>query len=226
MAFPGNRLKALTFSYDDGVVQDRRLVDIFNRYHLKCTFNLNSGIQSGSSQWERKGAAVSRLNVKGLKELYRGHEIAVHTLTHPHLEEQTDETIHNEIEQDISNLQNLFGCRIQGMAYPYGTYDGRVLSVLRENSIRYARTTQVTGNFDVQENLLEFRATCHHGAENLMTLAHEFTEMHPTEPKIFYVWGHSYEFDADRSRDVIERFCAFLANRDDIFYGTNAEVLL
>ena len=33
--------KALTFSYDDGVTQDIRLIEIFNKYNLKATFNLN-----------------------------------------------------------------------------------------------------------------------------------------------------------------------------------------
>ena len=36
------KLKAVTFSYDDAVTQDIRLIDILNRYGLKATFNLNS----------------------------------------------------------------------------------------------------------------------------------------------------------------------------------------
>ncbi len=43
--------KAVTFSYDDGVVYDRRLVGIFNKYGLKCTFNLNSGIMTGALRY-------------------------------------------------------------------------------------------------------------------------------------------------------------------------------
>ena len=35
-------LKRLTFSYDDGVTQDRRLVPLLNRYGMKATFNINS----------------------------------------------------------------------------------------------------------------------------------------------------------------------------------------
>lgn len=38
--------KMLTFSYDDGIYQDERLVEIFNKYGMKATFNLNTGIQS------------------------------------------------------------------------------------------------------------------------------------------------------------------------------------
>ena len=43
-AFPGGKHKVLTLSYDDGKVQDRRLVKIFNKYGIKATFNLNSGL--------------------------------------------------------------------------------------------------------------------------------------------------------------------------------------
>ena len=42
--FPGGKAKALTMSYDDGKVQDRRLIDIFNKYGIKGTFNLNYGL--------------------------------------------------------------------------------------------------------------------------------------------------------------------------------------
>jgi Predicted xylanase/chitin deacetylase len=226
MAFPGNKTKAFTFSYDDGVEQDRRLVEIFNRYNLKCTFNLNSGIQSGASRWQAGDAPVRRMNAQGLQELYKGHEIAVHGLTHPRLELQDIDTIQNEIVQDKRNLQRLFDCEIKGMAYPYGTYDDRVLSVLKDSEIQYARTTVCTESFDVQDNLLEFKPTCHHNNERLMDLAEEFISLRPSEPKIFYVWGHSYEFDQYNNWEIIERFCAAVSGRDDIFYGTNSEVLL
>ncbi len=43
MRFPGGRKKALTLSYDDGVEQDRRLMQIMDAHGLKGTFNLNSG---------------------------------------------------------------------------------------------------------------------------------------------------------------------------------------
>ena len=42
---PDGRFKALTLSFDDGRVQDRRLVTLLNRCGIKATFNLNSGEQ-------------------------------------------------------------------------------------------------------------------------------------------------------------------------------------
>ena len=44
ICFPGGRHKVLTMSFDDGRVEDRRLVELFNRYGVRGTFNLNAGL--------------------------------------------------------------------------------------------------------------------------------------------------------------------------------------
>ena len=41
--------KAVTFSYDDGVTQDVHLVELLNKYDLKCTFNINSQLLAPGS---------------------------------------------------------------------------------------------------------------------------------------------------------------------------------
>ena len=41
---------------------------------------------------------------------------------------------------------------------------------------------------------------------------------------MFYLWGHSYEFDENDNRDVIEKFAEFVGGRDDIWYATNIEI--
>ena len=43
MRFPGGKPKALTLSYDDGVEQDVKLIEIAEKYGIKGTFNINSG---------------------------------------------------------------------------------------------------------------------------------------------------------------------------------------
>ncbi len=224
--FWNNKMKALTFSYDDGVCQDERLLKIFNKYNLKCTFNINSGIQTGANRFEKNNIPIRRMNINGLKELYKGHEIAVHTLTHPHLEELDEDTIYNEIMQDKINLERIFERNIRGMAYPFGTYNETVIDIIRKCGIEYARTVMDAGNFDIQDNLMELKATCHHKNKDLMKLAKEFAELKPDKPQLLYVWGHSYEFDVDDNWKVIEEFCEYISGHEDIFYGTNEEVLL
>jgi peptidoglycan/xylan/chitin deacetylase (PgdA/CDA1 family) len=219
-------LKTVTFSYDDGVEQDRGLVEILNRYHLKATFNLNSGIQSGAGGWYKEDVFIKRMNIRGLPALYEGHEIALHGLTHPHLETLDDETILNELEQDKLNLERIFGKPVRGMAYPYGTYTGRVIRAAREIGLRYARTVDDSLNFDIPSDLMTFRATCHHKNPQLMDLAERFVKLKPEKPQVFYVWGHSYEFEVDRNWHILEDFCRLISGRDDICYCTNADALL
>jgi peptidoglycan/xylan/chitin deacetylase (PgdA/CDA1 family) len=219
-------MKALTLSYDDGVEQDRRLVEILNRYNIKAAFNLNSGIQTGANGFVKQDIPVRRMNVRGLRELYAGHEIAVHSLTHPHLENLDEETVRNELEQDKLNLERIFGSPVYGMAYPFGIYNDLVVKTAGASGFRYARGVQSTCSFDIPVDLLTYQPTCKHTDPPLMELAEQFIKLKPAVPQVFYLWGHSYEFDTDRNWQVIEEFCRLMANREDIFYATNAQALL
>ena len=224
--FPNGKMKALTLSYDDGVEQDRHLIEILNRYNIKGTFNLNSGLQSGASEWSRSNVVIRRMNVTGLPELYSGHEIAVHSLTHPRLENLDKDTIINELEQDKLNLERIFGQKIYGMAYPFGTFNDTVVETVRNRNLRYARGVRSTYCFDILQDLLAYQPTIHHGDPALMELAETFIELKPSKPSVFFLWGHSYEFDVDNNWHVIEDFCRLVSGRDDIYYATNAQALL
>ena len=89
------KFKAVTFSYDDGVTQDQRLIEMFNRYGLKATFNLNSGLLGKPGSLIREGVTVAHVKPEPseIKGIYEGHEIAAHTLTHPHLPKLSDEEV-------------------------------------------------------------------------------------------------------------------------------------
>lgn len=220
--------KAVTFSYDDGIEQDRRLVEIFNRYGMKCTFNLNTGIQTQESQFEIEGVHIHRMNQKDIGDLYQGHEIALHGLTHAGPPELADEQFAKEFLQDAKNIERIYGKYPVGMAYAYGSYDQRVVDYLKSIGIRYGRTVGSTHGFDLPKEPMLLEATCHHNDEKLFELAKQFLEAEPDDgkPMLFYIWGHSYEFDVNRNWDRIERLCDMLAGHEDIFYGTNAECLL
>lgn len=217
--------KAVTFSYDDGVTQDRRLVELLNRYGVRATFNLNSGLQTGANQWERKGVVIRRMNQKGLPELYAGHEIAAHCLTHASLTDWDEETIYNEVWTDKRNLEKMFETEVVGMAYPFGRYHDLAVQVLKECGIRYARTTMADASFDRPTDLLRLKPTCHHNDENIWDCIETFLASEK-EDQILYIWGHSYEFDLDQNWDRMEEILKRVAGRDDIFYGTNRQVLL
>ena len=228
--FPGNKRKALTFSFDDGVTQDRRLIKLFDKYGFKCTWNLNSLSFDfpGKIEYQGKTATHDKISIYEVKSLYEGHEVAVHTLYHPDLCKESDDSIRINVEADRIILEKLVGYPIIGMAYPFGTVDDRVVKIIKENTpIKYSRTVWATYNFDRQDDLLKFRPTVHClDFINLSRLIDEFINLKPEEDKIFYIWGHAYEFDFDNTWDKFEELIKKLANRDDIFYGTNKEVLI
>lgn len=230
-----NKLKAVTFSYDDGVTQDIRLIELLNKYSLKCTFNLNSELLGKPGILIRENQRISHYKVtpQDVKYVYDGHEVAAHTLTHPFLPAVTDEAeIIRQVEQDRLNLSELAGYEVVGMAYPGGgiNNDDRVADIIRRGTnIKYARTTDITDCYDLQSNLYRFNPNVYHIMEfdRMMQMGREFADLKPDKPQIFYIWGHSYEMDYRPDYWIkLEEFFKLISGRDDIFYGTNAEVLL
>lgn len=224
--------KAITFSFDDGVTQDIRLVEMFNKYGLKGTFNLNSDLLSQDNSLERNGHIVchNKVAVSDVARVYAGHEVAVHTLTHPNLTTLPEEEIVHQVEADRLALSEMAGYEVVGMAYPCGgvNNDDRVAAIIKERTgVRYARTITSTNSFDEQENLYRFNPSVHFAAQDLEELVDRFLAMETDVPRLLYIWGHSYEMDAQYiTWEEFERICQKLAGHENIFYGTNKEVLL
>ena len=226
--------KILTFSYDDGVTQDIRLIELFNRYGMKATFNLNSSLLGLPGHLIREDKRIDHIKISpaDVKHIYAGHEVASHTKTHPFLPSmQDDAAIIREVEEDRLALSELVGEEVVGFAYPGGgiNYDSRVAGIIRDNTgIRYCRTTVSSHSFARQENLFEFKPTVYHHAEfdSLFTLGEAFLSLPADADALFYVWGHAYEFDIHQTWDRFEEFLHMMAHQASIHYLTNKDALL
>lgn len=228
-----DKLKAITFSYDDGITQDIRLIDLLNKYGLKCTFNLNSELLGRKGILLCEGQRIShyKIHPEDVKNVYEGHEVAVHTLTHPNLTQLSNDEIIHQVEQDRQNLSDLVGYEVVGMAYPCGgiNNDDRTAKIIQENTgVKYCRTITCSNNFLPQDNLYRFNPSAYHlDFDNLMRLGQKFIDLDPQAPHIFYIWGHSYEMDCCPDYWIrLEEFFKLISNKSDIFYGTNKDVLL
>ncbi|HHO76845.1 MAG TPA: polysaccharide deacetylase [Deltaproteobacteria bacterium] len=213
--FPGGKKKAVTLSYDDGTIHDRRLVSILNRFRVRATFHLNSG----------KLGNPGYIAPDEVGSLYIGHEIASHTANHPNLCEFDETMIASEMRQDIHSLTELAGYRVRGFSYPYGAYNDYVATILRSTGIAYARTVQSTSAFTLPEDFMMWHPTCHH-EESLMDKAKAFMNMdvQPETCAVFSIWGHSYEFNDRGNWDIIRDFCSEITQDSSIWFATNIEI--
>ena len=227
LRWPRGRGKAITLSYDDGVEQDRQLVALMKKHGFRGTFNLNYGKMPPDGTTYEPGRIHRPMPLSECLKTFSDPdvEVAIHGLTHPFLERLTAPEVMHEIIEDRKGLEGAFGGVIRGMAYPYGTYSDQVVEVLRLCGVCYARTVEATQRFDIPKDWLRMPATCHHVHPRLMELADEFDTLQvKKDPALFYLWGHSYEFERDNNWHVIEQFFIRLGGKDDIWYATNIEV--
>ncbi len=138
--FPNGKTKVFNVTYDDGVLQDVRFVALLNKYNLKGTFNLNSGLMEREFEWTHEsGKVIKRLSIEKAVPLYQGHEIACHTLTHPYMHDLTEQEILYELQADKANLEKLFGREVKGFAVPFDYYSERIENCVRQCGFSYAR---------------------------------------------------------------------------------------
>lgn len=219
-AFPGNRRFALTTSWDDGRVYDRQVVAMLNQLGIKGTFNLNSGVL------DRGSDGTGHIRADEVATLFSGHEVAIHTVTHPFLDRLDASQIALEVLEDRQRLESLVGYPVRGMAYPFGAYSQRVIDVLGGLGIVYSRTVENAWSVWPAKEPLAWATTCHQFV-GPSGAGEKFTEWvnGRWSSGLFYVWGHSYEFaEAGRSWADLERIYKPMAGRTDTWYCTNIEL--
>jgi len=230
LRFPGGKSKVLTLSYDDGVKQDIRMVELLRSAGIKCTFNINGGCFSPEGISHPEAKLHRRMTASQCLRTYTEDvcEVAIHGYNHTFLPNMDSANVCCEIIDDRRALETMFSRQIHGMAYPYGLTNDTVCDILRLCGIYYSRTTVSTEKFTIpatEAEWLRLPATCHHKNPRLTELCDKFLASYPKYgPKMFYLWGHTYEFDDDNNWHVIEDFIEKMKGHEDIWYATNMEV--
>lgn len=224
--FPEGKKKVFTLSYDDGNVLDKRLAEMMRKYGVKGTFNLNSGAVKdpepapGHIAWKT-------MPLEEAVETLGDMEIAIHGKEHPWWDRQPTNLAFQDILDDRRALEKATGKIIRGAAYPYGTYNDDVVEMLRLCGIAYCRIVgrETCGKLTLPKDLLRLQPTCHHKYEKMPELAEKFVNK---QPKLtcwmFYVWGHTFEFERDGNWELMENLLATVSGKDDIWYATNLEM--
>ncbi len=226
--FPAFKKYAVTFSYDDGVKQDIKLISLLRKYGFRGTFNLNSS--KGGSEKIRKDiydkdvdCAILPFNEDSL-ELYKGMEVASHTFTHPFMQYLSYEEQFEEYRKDIKFLEDFFKTKIHGGAYPFGTYNKDSLLAQQALGLEYSRTTKSSYSFNRPYNFLTWNPTIHHNDPRIYELFKKFFKCEDELP-VFYVWGHAYEFDLQHNWEIIDKLGEIASKHsDEIWNATNYEL--
>ncbi len=185
--------------WDDGDVDDIRLVEILRKHGAKATFN----ICPGGCKSERRVAHkfkgeydVYRLALDEMPQVYEGFCMAGHTMTHPCLDEIDPAVALAELVECKTYIEQHFGQKDCGMAYPCGRYNDAVKELVREAGYLYSRTV---GNIDLRLNTddpMALHTHCHFLAAN-------FWDKYEAVKAIdgdFYFWGHTFELMNDDAR--------------------------
>jgi len=210
--FHGGKRKAVTMSYDDAMIHDKRLVDIFNNYGIKGTFHINSGLIGKEGH----------LTPDEIKKLYYGHEVAVHGVLHQTLTKIPPQNMVQEVIEDRRVLERIVGYPVTGMSYANGAVNDEVCAALHSCGIVYSRTTRNTDGWSLPEDFLRWHPTCHH--KNALSQIDRFINFNYQSGYLMYIWGHSFEFDKDNNWELIEEICQKLGGNNDIWYATNIEI--
>ena len=214
--YPNGKHFAVTFSYDDGDKADRRLVDIFNNYGMKATFNLIPSRFDGETV----------VSSGELRSLYDGHEIACHSYSHPHLARLPLTGQSREIALGRLSLERLSGRLVRGMATPYGEKNDDTLVAMKAAGMAYCRNAGVSGGLSVPADFLDWTPSCHHtGAPAVIEkFRNEWIHQPWQYGGLLFIWGHSFEFDRADNWELAEQICSSLAGIDDVWFATNIEI--
>ena len=223
--YPNGKPKAFNATYDDGVLQDVRFVDLLNKYHLKGTFNLNSGLMEKEFEWvHEKGFVVKRLSKDKAISLYQGHEVACHTLTHPYMDHLSEAEILYELQADKKNLEKLFGREIRGFAVPFEYYSELIENCVKQSGFSYARISEESRSFTPQKDYYKWKTTIFHTVDSLVDIVQQFMDT-DEELALLQIVGHSYDLDAENMWDKMESVFLRIASQNDILPMTTIELI-
>ena len=223
--YPQGKSKAFVVTYDDGVLQDRPFVALLNRYGLKGTFNLNSGLMENEFEWTHaNGSVIKRLSTDSAASLYQGHEIACHSLTHPYMENLGEEELMVELQTDKANLERLFGRKVEGFAVPFDYYSQQIEACARRCGFAYVRLPRESRSFLPPEDTFNWTAGIFHLDEGLIGFVDAFLSA-SDELAFCQIAGHSYDLDTENMWGVMEDIFQKISADFEVLSMTTIELI-
>lgn len=223
--YPGGALKAFNVTYDDGVTQDVRFVELLDRHGLKGTFNLNAQLMEKGFEWRHDcGMVIKRLSPEDAVKTYGCHEIASHTLTHPYMRGKTDEELLWEMGEDKRRLEKLFGREVAGFAVPFHYYSQRIAAIAHECGFVYGRCSEESRSYSPHQDPYRWESGIFHLAPELDDFVNGFLAT-DQELALCQIVGHSYDLDVEDMWDKMDSIFRRVAQGPDIMPMTHIQLV-
>ena len=203
--------KIFLLSFDDGTVYDGRFVELLNKYHIPCTFNLNSGLEDFVWYFEDR-FPIHRQRLAETVQQYRGHEIASHSVHHPWLTELAPPALSREIEEDCTALKEIFGVDQLGFAVPFTACGEREVRIIRK-FVRYIRLSKLSESFALPDDPYHIPIHSMYNAPDVREKIRRFSE-NTLPVSLFVMAGHSYEFEVRNQWEYIEELLQYIKSFD------------
>lgn len=195
-------MKYFIFAIDDGTIYDKKVIDIFNKYNIRATFNLNSGLQD--FVWYKDDRPVERLKLYKNRHIYDNHEVASHSLTHPWLTSLSDEDVYREVKEDIDNIEKIFARKVTTFSFPFDYFDERTINIIKGLGITQIILPEIDDSFKLPSDLFHIKVTSWNIDDALEKIDRFIKDK---DAKLFVYLSHSYDYEFANSYDKLERLC-------------------
>lgn len=225
LLYPQGKRKAFNITYDDGILQDIRFVELLNKYGVKGTFNLNSKLMEEEFEWVHPcGMTIKRLSKEVAQKLYKGHEIASHTLTHPDFANLSEEEIFYQVSEDKKILEEWFGCEVVGFGVPFDYFDEKAAECVKRAGFLYARNSEESYSYSPWEDYFQWRAGTYHVMPGFHSFVESFFDT-DEELGLCQIVGHSYDLDTENMWEYMESILKRVSEDEDVLPMTHGEIV-
>ncbi|MCK4440605.1 MAG: polysaccharide deacetylase family protein [Sulfurovaceae bacterium] len=135
--------KSLIITFDDGWRGNYELLEVFQKYQVKPTIFLTTGLIDVHEKFLTKDK---------LLQMQKYVNFESHTVTHPNMLKINNIQLKKELSESKKYLETLLKRDINIFAYPFGKYNNQHIPILQQSGYRYALTVDLGFNTINQDN--------------------------------------------------------------------------
>ena len=222
----------VTTSWDDGSKLDLKLAELLEKRGIRGTFYIP------------KTFLDTPLERDDLRVLDKLHEVGAHTLNHVDLTKVSLLQAKEEIEEIKAYLEDILGHKIDMFCYPDGKFNENIKKMVKASEFIAARTCEL-GGLGLPRDPYQWHVTLLASnrspfmAWQIWWKAHlwKLEALSDWENRakllfdqafekggIYHLYGHSMEFERNRSWEKLTRVLDYISKREEVQYLTNGKI--